>query len=245
MLRDRPMKALIALAAFPCVVHAQPPVRFEVASVRPHHTAECQGRWDFSTGRGTLNTQNAPLLRIVSRAFGLTDDRVAGPSWMDSNCYDIRAKAPAGFSDRDLMPMLQTLLRERFHMVVQRESAERPVFVLAPDVDGAKIPPFGARIDPPAGTEGKTFFAARHLPDLCERLGKVAGRPVIDRTGLTGDYQIELFYLPFSSGDGDLSDSPFDIFAAVRNQLGLRLSPQRASVETLKVVSIDKVPVRN
>jgi uncharacterized protein (TIGR03435 family) len=185
------------------------------------------------------------MLRIVSRAFGLTDDRVAGPSWMDSHCYDIHAKAPAGSSDRDLMPMLQTLLRERFHMEVQRESIERPVFLLVADAGGAKIPPFGAKIDPPAGTEGKTFFAARRLPDLCERLGKVAGRPVIDKTGLTGDYQIELFYLPFSAGDGDLSDSPFDIFAAVRNQLGLRLNPQHAPVETLSVVNADKVPVRN
>jgi len=239
------VKALLMLTALSYTISAQSPLRFDVASVRLHHTAECQGRWNFTAGRGTVTAQNAPILRIVSRAFELTDDRVSGPAWMDSSCYDIRAKAPAGTPDRDLMPMLQTLLRERIHLVAQRESAERPVFTLIPGDDGPKIPPFGTRFDSPAGTEGKTFFAARHLADLCERLGKVAGRPVIDKTGLTGDYQIELYYLPFNSADGDASDSPFDIFAAVQNQLGLRLVPQRAAVEIVKVVSANRTPVVN
>jgi uncharacterized protein (TIGR03435 family) len=241
-----PVRALFAAVSALATLGAQSgPPRFEVASVRLHHTAECQGRWDFTAWHGAVNAQNAPLLRIVSRAFELTDDRVSGPSWMESACYDIRAKAPAGAPDRDLMPMLQSLLRERLHLVAQRESAERPVFALVADLDGPKLLPFGGKVEAPAGTEGKAFFAVRYVRDLCERLGKVAGRPVIDKTGLTGDYQIELYYLPFSSADGDAADSPFDIFAAVRNQLGLRLDPQRAPVETLKVVSADRTPTRN
>ncbi len=86
---------------------------------------------------------------------------------------------------------------------------------------------------------------ARHIPDLCERLGAVAGRPVIDRTGLHGDYQIELTYVPSDPTDGDSSGAPLDIFSAVRSQLGLKLEPQRASVEVLRIRGLEKVPTGN
>jgi uncharacterized protein (TIGR03435 family) len=60
----------------------------------------------------------------------MTDDRVSGPAWLDSECYDIRAKASNAVADKDLARMLQGLLTERFHMVAHRESDERPVFAL-------------------------------------------------------------------------------------------------------------------
>src|SRR5438876_366597 len=118
------------------------------------------------------------------------------------------------------MPMLQVLLAERFHLVAQRESAERPVLFLVPDKDGPKLPPFGSAVSR-TGSEGKVLFMVRHIPDLCERLGKVTGRPVIDKTGLDGDYQIELTYRPFGSAAGDPVEATFDVFSAVRSQLGL------------------------
>jgi uncharacterized protein (TIGR03435 family) len=144
------------------------------------------------------------------------------------------------------MPMLRDLLEVRFHLVAHRESGERPVFALLVDKGGSKVRPYGAKISVPASdNDGKVLFMARHMPDLCERLGKVAGRPVIDKTGLTGDYQIELRYFPFGSTTGDPSDPAADIFSAVRDQLGLRLEAQRGVVDVLKVVSVDKVPTGN
>ena len=86
---------------------------------------------------------------------------------------------------------------------------------------------------------------ARHLPDLCERLGKVTGRPVIDNTGLTGDYLIVLTYHPLTSPNGDPSDAASNIFSELRDQLGLRLEAQRGVVEILKIASLDKVPTEN
>jgi uncharacterized protein (TIGR03435 family) len=83
------------------------------------------------------------------------------------------------------------------------------------------------------------------LPDLCERLGKVTGRPVIDKTGLDGDYMIVLTYPPLNSTDGDPSEPASDIFAAVRDQLGLRLEAQWGAVEILKIASVDKIPTEN
>jgi uncharacterized protein (TIGR03435 family) len=229
-----------------CGLHAQPGPRFAIASVKPNRTFACQGRWDFRTAHGSLTAENAPLRRIISRAYNLTDDRVSGPAWLDSQCYDIRAKAPTAVSDRDLMPMLQQLLKERFHLVARFESDERPIFALVIDKGGPKLRPYGdTTTPPPSAREGQTLFMVRHLPDLCERLGKVTGRPVVDKTGLTGDYQIELTYSPFGASSIDPVDPAADIVAAVRTQLGLKLESQRAAVDVLKIDSVDKVPTAN
>lgn len=214
--------------------------RFEAASVRPSRAA-CQGRWDFSAAHGTVTAENAPLLRIISRAYNLTDDRISGPAWLDSECYDIHAKASTNTPDRDLMQMLQSLLTERFHLIARHAPEERPVFALVIDKAGLKMKNYGDKTAQSPSREGRILFMARHMPDLCERLGKVTGRPVIDKTGLTGDYQIELTYPPLGANDADLAT----IFSAVRDQLGLRLESQRGVVDTLKIVSVDKIPTGN
>jgi uncharacterized protein (TIGR03435 family) len=238
---------LFATAAAQGALHAQTPeLRFEVASVKPNRTGRCFGRWDFSTSHGTLTAQNAPLLRIISRAYNLTDDRVSGPAWLESQCYDIRAKASKNASDQDLMRMLQTLLRERFHLEARPESAERPIFSLVVDKGGLKLQGYSdSAPPPPANTEGKVLFMARHLPDLCERIGKVTGRPVINKTGLDGDYMIVLTYFPSASLENEAPDSVTDMVTAVRDQLGLRLESQRGVVEILKIAAVDKLPTGN
>ncbi len=227
---------LIILLAF----DASSQQHFDAASVRPSRAA-CQGRWDFSIAHCGVTAVNAPLLRIISRAFNLTDDRVSGPAWLDTECYEIRAKSGADTPDSDVRQMLQSLLTERFHLIVQREQEERPVFVLLVDKGGPKIKPYGDRTSASTSADGRTLFMARHIPDLCERIGKVVGQPVIDKTGLDGDYLIRLTYPRFDSGDAEVPN----IFAAVRDQLGLRLESQRAMVDTLKIVSIDRTPTAN
>ncbi len=249
-LSQRIVFVLCAMGAVHSVLQAQrpapPELRFEVASVKPNRTAACRGRWDFSTSHGTLTAENAPLLRIVSRAYFLTDDRVSGPAWLESECYDIWAKASTNVPERDLMRMLQALLAERFHLVARRESDERPILALVIDKGGSKMRPYGdPGSAPPRNTDGGILFMARHLPDLCERLGKVVGRPVIDKTGLDGDYLIVLTYPPPSATGGDLSEPASDIFSAVRDQLGLRLEAQRGVMEVLKIDGVDEVPTGN
>ena len=224
----------------------KPDLRFDVASVRLNKRFACAGPWDFSAAHDTVRAVNAPLLRIVSRAYRLTDDRIKGPSWLDSQCYDITAKAgPGGGPAPDLMSMLQTLLRERFHLAGSLVSDRRPVFALVVDQDGLKLPRDGEKIArPQPDVDGKVLFMAKTLRDLCERLGKVAGRPVIDQTGLQGKFVIVLSYPP-DSNTGDPDGSRADIFSAVREQLGLRLEAREGIVEVLKIDSIDKIPSAN
>jgi uncharacterized protein (TIGR03435 family) len=240
-----------------CCLHAQtrpqPGPRFDVASVRRNEAAACSGRWDFSASHGLVTAENAPLMRIVSRAFNLTDDRVSGPGWLNSECYDIRAKASSSnLSGRDLMSMLQELLRDRFHLVSHYESEKRPVFDLVTDEGGAKMHPDGDNVPVSwSKDDGRTLFMAKTLRDLCERLGKVTGRPVVDKTGLQGKYVIVLTYLPAIRTDDPAvqssrpSDPGGDIFSAVREQLGLRLVPQHEALDILKIDRIEKIPTEN
>ena len=239
------IRLLIACMALAGALGAQP--RFEVASVRPNRTLACRGPWDFRVAHNLVTAVNAPLRRIVSRGYRLTDDRITGPAWLDSQCYDIRAKAPAGVAEADLMPMLRALLVERFHLAGQLETADHPVFALVIDQGGSKLRPYGEVVArPPTNNPAQVVFMARHLPDLCERIGKVTGRPVIDKTGLgAGDYQIELSYMPYVPVEDLPADPAGDIFSAIRNQLGLRVEPQKAPVEILTIHSIDKLPTKN
>ena len=146
--------ALFAISTAPCGLHAQtatpPGLRFDAASVRPNHTAGCRGRWNFSASHRTVTAENAPLLRIVSRAYNLTDDRVSGPAWLDSECYDITAKAAGDVTDHDLMAMLKELLKDRFHLVAHRELDERPVLALMVDEGGSKMHPYGDKVSVPS-----------------------------------------------------------------------------------------------
>ena len=155
---------LCVIGAAQCALQAQtaapPEPRFEVASVKFNRSAACRGRWNLSASHGALTAENAPLLRIISRAYNLTDDRVSGPAWLESECYDIRAKAAANTPDSDVMRMLQALLRERFHLVAQRESDVRQVLTLTIDKGGSKLRPYGSNVSPP---EGKILFMVRRL----------------------------------------------------------------------------------
>ena len=130
-------------------------------------------------------------------------------------------------------------------MIAHRDSDERPILALLVDKGGSKMHAYGAHLPVPSSTDGRILFMARHLPDLCERIGKVTGRPVIDKTGLTGDYAIILTYLPLEATNSDSADPGSDILSAVRDQLGLKLESQRGAVEILKIDTIEKVPTAN
>src|ERR1700733_6724596 len=128
-----PVRFLFFAVILSGVAFAQPEaagLRFEVASVRPNGTPGCKGRWDFSQSPGSLNAENASPKRLISRVYGLTEDRLSGPDWIASECYDIRAKAEGDQPESQMMLMLQALLRERFHLTVHRESTDKPIFAL-------------------------------------------------------------------------------------------------------------------
>jgi uncharacterized protein (TIGR03435 family) len=130
----------LGFAAFAaCVLLAQDaaPLAFDVASVKPNRTGD-SGTHIGHNG-GTLTITNATLKYCILRAYGVADSQVSGPDWLDTERYDIVAKAAAD-AIHDRHPLrLRALLAERFKMAVHRETKEASVYALVVARNGPKI----------------------------------------------------------------------------------------------------------
>lgn len=116
-------------------LHADDRVQFEVASVK--QTTQCT-YWS-SIDPGNVALKGLPLKPVLVAAFKVGKDQIIGPSWLDSDCYEIFAKVPQG-ATRDQIPMmLQALLAERFKMVAHKESRPSTGYALVIDKNGPKL----------------------------------------------------------------------------------------------------------
>jgi uncharacterized protein (TIGR03435 family) len=233
------MKILALLLAMVAPLPAQ---EFEVASIRPakqdgnHHDSDIyQGRWV---------THNLTLKRLIAMAWDVDDSVVAGgPSWIDSDGYDINAKIPADYvqapSDQ-FLHMIQRLLADRFRLTIHREPRQISGYALVPAKTGSKMA--NAR---PSGS-GSDFSAnGMHLKAtsvtmeaFAKRLSRNRdiGRIVVDKTGFTGRFDFELDWAPALQ---DSSEHP-SIFTAIQEQLGLKLESAKVQIQTVVVDRVEK-----
>jgi uncharacterized protein (TIGR03435 family) len=201
------------------------------------------GWQEFSIGPPTRNQagwpQNGvraagvPLKRAIAHAYGVPDNRVMGPDWLEETRYAITAIVA---DPKDFQPMFQKELANQFHMLAHRETKVVPVFVLKPLVTQAKLSSSAA-----AGTsttsgssEGHNAIHYPHATTLtfANALGDAASRPVIDETHLDGTYD---FALNWKAG------SVAALQAAVKDQLGLDLSDERRAVDLVMIDHIEKL----
>src|SRR5215472_11412095 len=128
------MKTTIRLAAVALILNgslsqAQTPGQlpeFEVASIKPNKTNE---RMYYGLRNATLTVRNMTVMGLIQIAYGKRDFQITGgPAWITSECFDIDAKAerPA----RAAPDMLKSLLANRFHLKLQRETKEAPAYSL-------------------------------------------------------------------------------------------------------------------
>jgi uncharacterized protein (TIGR03435 family) len=182
---------------------------------------------------------------LIELAFGVDGNQVAGKfGWLDSAYYDVQAKPPTdqGLTYEELRPFLQNLLATRFHLVAHRETRYVSGYSLVVAKGGPKLTAAKEASDHiyilPDGIKNP----GASIKTLAAMLARPAGRPVIDKTGITGTYSIDLKYAPEGSPDSELPS----IFAAVQEQLGLKLEPQKDVPLTVLVVDdINKVPTPN
>jgi uncharacterized protein (TIGR03435 family) len=193
---------------------------------------------------------------------------VGGPAWMDTERYDIEGTGAA--DPERAWRMLQTLLADRFKLALHRETRELPVYVLTAAPGGVKLP--AARnascVSFPPGTTphevpgkvdcgyvpvlresgGLRMEGSRlHMADLVRELTSVLDRPVSDRTGFTGEFDLQLRFasgeemagLPPSFGRVEGGSRP-DIFGALEQQLGLKLVAAKGPVEVLVIDRAEK-----
>src|ERR1700722_18694563 len=116
---------------------AQGPV-FEAASIKSL-PPEARGHVHMSSDRNIINYSSAGLKDMISEAYGIGKDRISGPAWLDNEMYAVNARVPDGASANQIPEMLQALLKDRFSVVIHRESREVSVLALVVAKGGPKM----------------------------------------------------------------------------------------------------------
>jgi uncharacterized protein (TIGR03435 family) len=185
-----------------------------------------------------------------------------GPSWIRKERFEIQTLMPEGspqyttgqFLDGDapkLEIMIRNLLTDRFRITVHRETKEGPGYLLVVGKNGPKIRPStdadGGRAGAtapgqrgPAPEPGTQRFAANrmNMTYIALMLGVFTRRPVLDQTGLAGEFTFLLEFAPPDAPVGD-SSAP-SLFTAVQEQLGLRLDSARVPAEVIVIDSAQR-----
>jgi uncharacterized protein (TIGR03435 family) len=224
---------------------------FEVASVRLNTSGE-QARSFRMEPPGTLRATNVTVRHLMWNAYGVQDFQiVGGPGWIGSERYDVVARAGGKPSQEQLRAMLRAFLEERFKLRATPTTREMPIYALLVSPESAsKLRPAESACAATTGGPapgcgaivGNGTLRARGLSmtRLAGELTGWIGRRVADRTGLSGNFQIELEWAPGLSADAPAADTRPSIFTAVREQLGLRLEPAVGPVDVVVVESIER-----
>jgi uncharacterized protein (TIGR03435 family) len=221
-------------------------------------------------------------------AYGVNPHEISGaPDWLNSDRYDIEAKMDSSTADglrklnenerrAERQRMLQALLADRFKLTVHRETKELPVYELVVAKGGPKFHeakpgdtyPNGMKLPDGHGRARLMFMGmgeltAQGLPlaPLVRELSLQLGRTVIDKTGLTGEYDFSLKWTsdvtvgafgerlssrgtegsqPGTGGTSEPETSGPSIFTAIQDQLGLKLESQKGPVAILVIDRVEK-----
>jgi uncharacterized protein (TIGR03435 family) len=233
-------RTVVGLPVFVWLALAQPKLEFEVASIKPHPPSDGPVRVSTSGEHGQIRYINVTLRMCIRKAYGMRIYPLAGPADpLANDRYDIIAKASGDATEEQTVRMLQTLLEDRFKLAVHRETKQLPVYAL---VVGKKGPKFhDVKDDGSAayigGGEGHQIMA-HHITMklLAGALQRSIGDPVLDETGLTGLYDLNL---DFTSDENMAAEGP-RIFDAVQDQLGLKLEARKGPVEVIVIDRFEK-----
>jgi uncharacterized protein (TIGR03435 family) len=224
---------------FTAVLWAQEKPAFEVASVRAHSSVD--GRFSIDvTDSGRLTARNMTVWNLIRQAYGWRDlEMTGGPAWIKTDGFDVVAQAgqePSVERSR-VLAMLQVLLEDRFRFRWHGQVRETAGYALRVAAAGPKLPP--AKDGRDRLQMGNLAAPRMSLESLCQILEFELAKPVVDRTGLSGTYAIELQWArENSSGAQEPDTSRPSLFTAVQEQLGLRLESAKLPV---KVFVIDDV----
>ena len=266
---ERPLLRLISIVAFAAIaVLAQ---EFEVASVKP--AAPQTGGGTFVGFRGGPGTQdpnrisyvNESLRNLLSEAYSMKLYQVFGPAWIDTERYDIVATLAPNSARDQSRTMLQNLITIRFQAAIHHEQREFPVFDLTIAKSGSKLTPSAATSNPGMNMatkngQGRLTGTKKTIADLAKVLEIEVGTRVVDKTGLTGNFDFTLEFvrdtgrvmsafnglpqLPFATADNPANDSP-GLSTALQDQLGLKLDRAKGMLDVIVVDRADKTPTEN
>lgn len=228
---------------------------FEVASVKPDARAKMGGegsrREMVRLEPGRLTMLNVTLRRAMQSAFKVNSYQVTGPAWTEEERYDISAKAADAVPEEELRLMLQRLLEERFHLEFHRQKKELPAFVLTVAKGGPKFKESKTAGEFNMQPTGKATASFQHatVAQLTDLLSNVLKMPVMDETGLKGQYDVSVDMTSYIPENMDHNNPTLDlsgiVISALQDQLGLKLESRKQLLDMLIIDRAEKEPVEN
>jgi uncharacterized protein (TIGR03435 family) len=230
---------------------------FDVAAIRQNLSdPSARSHIVSSPFDGEFHAINVPLKMLLAWAFETPETRILdGPSWIGSTKFDIEAKADSSVDDRlhtrpsdqgrlEKQKMLQALLADRFRLAVHRESRQLPIYALVVAKGGPKFQVSRANGTAIEAWNGKIKVQGSDdtIALLCEQLARKLGRPVVDKTGIPGRYDLTLEWTPDEqSGPNATAADPLgpSLFTAIEEQLGLKLESEKGPVEVLVIEHVE------
>ncbi len=221
---------------------SDPPRVFDVISIKPN-LARSESRRAGASPGGVFTASNVSLKLLISRAYGVAEAQIeAGPGRLDTDTWDIVAKAdtPLEMTREQLRPCLQALLTERFRLAIHRETKQGAFLSLTVAKHGSKLKEhIGGGISGISASSGNGQVSITGqkttMARLAEYLAGRVDRPVVDNTGINGEYDFQVQW----STDNTDSSGP-SVFAALDEQLGLRLDAARGPIDIVVVDRAEK-----
>jgi uncharacterized protein (TIGR03435 family) len=232
---------------------------FDVATIKPNNSG-APGLQGLNVNGRNFTTRNSSLADLMHFAYNIQDKQIVGaPDWVSSERYDIAAvPVEEGAPNPDqLRMMLRKLLAERFKLAFHHEKRDLPAFVLSVGKGGPKLTPTQSNGPLPGlgfgpGKGGLTLHVQNGtLGDLSAFLQMlVLDRPVVDQTGLSGKFDLNVLFMPDDSqfnghppkvpALADGTDSAPGLFDAFQQQIGLKLSAEKTAVDVLVIDHVEK-----
>ena len=205
----------------------------EVASVRP--SRDTTGESNVDSVRGRLTATSITVKELIRLAYGVKDYQIArAPGWIDRERFDIVAKGL-----EDVKSLVRELLAQRFQLATHRETKEMPVYFLVAAGGGPKLTPHNDAGPKVRGGCGHLVGRRVTMDYIATMLSGQLERGVINRSGLGGEYDIQLEFTPDSgpcraTPNSDPTGLP-SLYTALQEQLGLKLESAKGPVEMLVI----------
>ena len=246
----------IAVAALPLTAQ-EPTPRFEVASIRPIASPSEYRGSPLNLRRDTFSATNHSVMQLIQVAYGVLERQVLdGPGWIRSERFNVIARTSTDLPRDRALRMLEALLADRFKLRVRQETREMPILELRLARSDGRVGPnlhdcsnpqdargqSGPVSAPPGGSLVSSECRAG-LSSLVDLASRQLDAIVVDKTGLTGQWQFNIFFTEaIGPVDGPASTPTFT--GALTEQLGLRTERTRAPVSVLVIDSVE-MPTAN
>jgi uncharacterized protein (TIGR03435 family) len=241
------------------------PSQFEVASVKRNVSGNAEGSIGAQPN-GRFAVSNVPLRFILQVSYELPAFRViGGPDWIDVERYDIQGKAAGVATNAELSAMMRTLLGERFKLKTHTDTRPVAGFALVrARQDGRLGPQLGPHAEPcppqsaqagrdtsglplcgmMSGSDRIIHMSARPMTDLAMLLARRLARPIVDRTGLAGLFDLRLEWTEDARSSAPLTQAPagdgVSVYTALQEQLGLKLQSERVATEFMVIDNVER-----